>query len=279
MSSIPYTTAKQTGLAAGLSVPASDIIITGFALGARRLATAARQLTVSVSVTTSFKVVVADITTGNALASTIEGASASIEAHTQSAMNAADWDMESVIIIAPTMAALVAANPIVNALVVLYGIYGTGKCGGTGTDRLRTTSGLTVEECGDLCARTIDCAFFSFSTSKCKLTKTCDPIRVRRTEYTIYQMGWTLAPTFAPGVPTPAPTSVLYSVYREQKKCKGSWVRDKSGLTVEECASLCRQITGCAFFSHSSQLCKLSKTCDRLNKNFMNGKVYQMDGQ
>ena len=67
--SIAYTAAKQTGLAAALSVPTSDITITGFTLGARRLGPrrlepVVRQLTGTVSVTTSFKVVVADIRGG-----------------------------------------------------------------------------------------------------------------------------------------------------------------------------------------------------------------------
>lgn len=114
--SIVYAAAKQTGLAAALSVPTSDITITGFTLGARRLEPAVRQLTGTVSVTTSFKVVVADISAGTALSTTIAGASAAIKAETDSAMAAADWSDESVITAAPTMTVPVVATPIVNAV-------------------------------------------------------------------------------------------------------------------------------------------------------------------
>ena len=63
--SIAFTAAKHPGLAAAVSVPTSDITISGFTLGARRLGPrrlvpVVRRLTGTVSVTTSFKVVVAD---------------------------------------------------------------------------------------------------------------------------------------------------------------------------------------------------------------------------
>jgi len=91
----------------------------GFTLGARRLGPrqlqpVVRQLTGTVSVTTSFKVVVADISAGTALAATMAGASAAISAHTDSAMAAADWSDESVVTAAPTMTAPVMGDPIVN---------------------------------------------------------------------------------------------------------------------------------------------------------------------
>ncbi|CAK0906115.1 unnamed protein product [Prorocentrum cordatum] len=111
MSSIVYTTAKKTGLAAAVSVLASDITITYFAVGARRLSTAVRQLTGTVTVKTSFRIKVADVSTAATLSTRIAGASAAIKAQTNSAMAAADWSGESVITVAPTMTDPVVANP------------------------------------------------------------------------------------------------------------------------------------------------------------------------
>jgi hypothetical protein len=120
MSSTVYKTAKNDGLAAGLSVPASDITITGFTLGVRRLHAATGQLSGfeeveltdgTVLVKTSFEVEVADISAATALSAKIVGASSAVKAHTDSAMAAADWSGEPVIAVAPTLTAMVMATP------------------------------------------------------------------------------------------------------------------------------------------------------------------------
>jgi hypothetical protein len=114
MSSTVYKTAKKTGLAAALSVPASDITITGFTLVARRPSSAARQLSgTTVSVKTSATVVAADLAAATAISSAAAGASAAIKAQTDSAMAAADWSGQSVISSAPTMTAPAVATPVV----------------------------------------------------------------------------------------------------------------------------------------------------------------------
>jgi len=91
----------------------------------------------------------------------------------------------------------------------------------------------------------------------------CDSVGTFFTEFTIYQLYLTMAPTFAPGAPTPAPTPVTYGVY-DTGKCKGTGTIDNSALTVDECGSLCAQTSGCQFFSHSSTECKLSDTCSEI---------------
>ncbi|CAK0802207.1 unnamed protein product [Prorocentrum cordatum] len=106
MSSIVYKTAKKTGLEAALSVPVSDITITGFELDARRLSTAVRQLSDTVSVKTRFKVRTTSISDANALSTRISGASTVIKEETDSAMAESDWSGESVLTAAPTIAAL-----------------------------------------------------------------------------------------------------------------------------------------------------------------------------
>ncbi|CAK0802206.1 unnamed protein product [Prorocentrum cordatum] len=118
MSSIVYKTAKKKGLEVALSVPASDLTITGFALGARRLSTAVRRLSDTVSVTTSFEVKTASTSAATAVSTRIAGASAAIKAATDSAMAEADWSGESVITVAPTMTAPTVANPTLVAITI-----------------------------------------------------------------------------------------------------------------------------------------------------------------
>jgi len=126
MSSIAYTTAKKNGLVAALSVPASDIAITGFTLGVRRLHAAAGLTSGfegeiadisgsdgTVLVKTSSEVDVADISTATALSTTILEASAVVKAETDSAMASADWSVEPVIVTAPMLTAVVMATPTV----------------------------------------------------------------------------------------------------------------------------------------------------------------------
>ncbi|CAK0861364.1 unnamed protein product [Prorocentrum cordatum] len=114
--------------------------------------------------------------------------------------------------------------------------------------------------------------FFSYSETDCKLSDTCDGINTFETNFTNYHLALTLAPTFAPGVPTPAPTPVTYGIY-DTGKCKGLGTTGISGLTVEQCGSLCADSSGCMFFSYSATEGKLSDTCDGINlfeTNFTN---------
>jgi VCBS repeat-containing protein len=103
MSSTVYKAAKATGLSAALSVPVSDITITSFTVTARRLSAAVRELSVTVSVTTSFTVQVADASAAEALSTSIAGAADDIKTLTNIAMSLANWSDESVITAAPTM--------------------------------------------------------------------------------------------------------------------------------------------------------------------------------
>jgi hypothetical protein len=113
MLSTVYTAAKATGLSAALSVPVSDITMTGFTVGARRLSAAVRQLSDAVSVTTSFTVQVADEGVASDLSTTIVGAADAIKTETDSAMASADWSGESVITAAPTLTTPDVATPVV----------------------------------------------------------------------------------------------------------------------------------------------------------------------
>jgi 3D (Asp-Asp-Asp) domain-containing protein len=119
MSSTVYTAAKAMGLAAALSVPFSDITITGFTVDARRLSAAVRQLTDTVSVTTVFTIQVADETIAATLSTAIAGAAADIKTATDSAMAAADWSNESFITAGPTMSTPVVATPVVVVVLAL----------------------------------------------------------------------------------------------------------------------------------------------------------------
>jgi hypothetical protein len=103
MNSTVYEAAKATGLSVALSVPVSDITITGFTVNDRRLSAASRELLVTVSVTTRFTVQVADASAAEALSTSIEGAADAIKTQTNIAMSSADWSDESVITAAPTM--------------------------------------------------------------------------------------------------------------------------------------------------------------------------------
>jgi len=122
MASTVYKAAKKEGLASALSVPASDITITGFTLGVRRLHVATGQLLGfdeveltdgAVLVLTSFEVEAADISTATALSTTIAGASSAVKVHTDNAMAVADWSGEPLIVTAPSMTAVVMASPTV----------------------------------------------------------------------------------------------------------------------------------------------------------------------
>jgi hypothetical protein len=120
LSSDVYKNAKKIGLAAALAVQASDINITGFALGAdvgddRRLSTANNQLSGTVSVKTSFTVTINDSSTVVGLYTTIHGASTDIQVQTDSALAAADWSGQSVITSAPTITGPILATPVIVA--------------------------------------------------------------------------------------------------------------------------------------------------------------------
>jgi hypothetical protein len=158
-----------------------------------------------------------------------------------------------------------------------WGIYANpGKCKGTGTVH---NSGIGVEACAQECLQlqsSSGCQFFSHSSTECKLSATCDEIGTFATEFTVYQMFWTMAPTFAPGVPTPAPTPVTYGIHADTGKCKGTGTVDTSGLTVEQCGSMCAQTSGCQFFSHSSTECKLSDTCNEIGTFATGFTVYHL---
>jgi hypothetical protein len=103
MNSTVYKAAKATGLSVALSVPVSDVTITGFTVDARRLSAADPDLSVTVSVTTSFTVQVADASVAEVLSTTIAGAAEAIKTQTNIAMSDADWSDESVITAAPTI--------------------------------------------------------------------------------------------------------------------------------------------------------------------------------
>jgi hypothetical protein len=113
MSSIVYMASKAAGLSVALSVPVSDINITGLSVNARRLPAVVRELSDTVSVTTSFTIQVTDGSVAEDLSTTIAGAADNIKAATDSAMAAADWSEESVITAAPTMTAPAVSTPIV----------------------------------------------------------------------------------------------------------------------------------------------------------------------
>jgi hypothetical protein len=116
MSSAAYKAAKKTGLSVALSVPVSRITITDFTVNetARRLSSDVRELSATVSVTTSFRVQVADADAADDLSSTIAGAADAIKTQTNIAMSAADWSGESVITAAPTVTDV--AAPVVTAV-------------------------------------------------------------------------------------------------------------------------------------------------------------------
>jgi len=116
MNSVIYKAAKASGLCAALSVPCSDLTITGFSVNPRRLSATVSD-TVSVtnnftvhSVTTNFTVQVADESAGQSVSSTIAGAADGIKTETDSAMAAADWGTDPVIQSAPTMTTPVVAS-------------------------------------------------------------------------------------------------------------------------------------------------------------------------
>jgi len=111
MSSTVYKDAKTTGLSAALSVPVSDITITGFTLGGRRLSTALRRLVDTVTVTTNFLIEASGQSVADELAATIAGAAEAIQNETDSAMADADWSGEAVITTPPTMTTPDVANP------------------------------------------------------------------------------------------------------------------------------------------------------------------------
>jgi len=153
-----------------------------------------------------------------------------------------------------------------------WGIYATGKCKGAATSDL---TGMTVAECGSLCGQSNGCMFFSHSSTECHVHPGCADVNPYLTDSTIYQLYLTMAPTFAPGVPTPAPTPVTYGIY-DTGKCKGSGTTDDSGLTVEQCGSLCAQSSGCMFFSYSATECKLSDTCGSINSFDTDFTIYHL---
>ncbi|CAK0868902.1 unnamed protein product [Prorocentrum cordatum] len=127
-----------------------------------------------------------------------------------------------------------------------------------------------------LCARSRSVASSSvILRQKCKLSDTCGSINSFETDFTIYHLALTLAPTFAPGVPTHAPTPVTYGIY-DTGKCKGTGTTDSSGLTVDGCGSLCAQSIGCQFFSHSSTECKLSDSCGSINSFEADFTIYHL---
>jgi VCBS repeat-containing protein len=108
MSSTVYKAAKATGLSAALSVAVSDITIVGFTVDARRLSAAVRELSVTVSVTTSFTVQATDASAAEVFSTTIAGAADAIKIQTNIAMSAADWSGEPVLTAAPTMTGVMA---------------------------------------------------------------------------------------------------------------------------------------------------------------------------
>lgn len=116
MASTTYRAAKKAGLVAALSVTADKLVIIGFSIAttrARRLSTANK------TVTTNFRVEVADATAATTMATTITGAAAAIKTQTNAAMAAADWSGESVLTAAPTMETPTVATPVTETVTVL----------------------------------------------------------------------------------------------------------------------------------------------------------------
>jgi len=106
MNSVPYVSAKQTGLANALNLTASDITITGFTINKDhhdRLPSAVRQLSSHVDVTTHFTVQLRGSSSAGSLTAAIAGASAAIEAETNKALAESDWTAEPVITAPPTL--------------------------------------------------------------------------------------------------------------------------------------------------------------------------------
>ncbi|CAK0834100.1 unnamed protein product, partial [Prorocentrum cordatum] len=151
MSSTVYRSAKTTGLSAALSVPASDILVTGLTVAARRLSAAGHQLSRTVSVTTRFTVQVADERAAEDLSITVGGVADAIKAETDSAMAAADWSSELVITVAPVMTTPDVAIPIVST---------TGMI-------IVTSTGLT--ESSPHCSWTIECTWDSATQAECAM--------------------------------------------------------------------------------------------------------------
>jgi len=103
MSSTVYKAGKISGLSAVLSVPASDISITGFTVN--------DDMSGAVSVKISFTIRAADENASTVIYSTLAVAAADIKVQTDNAMAAADWSDEFVITAAPMMTIPVVATP------------------------------------------------------------------------------------------------------------------------------------------------------------------------
>jgi len=157
---------------------------------------------------------------------------------------------------------------------VTYGVYDTGKCKGTGTT---DSFGLTVEECGSQCAQTSGCQFFSHSSTECKLSDTCSEITPFG-DVIIYHLALTLGPTFAPGVPTPAPTPLAYTELYATGMCKGTPLSMPTVADLQACGVACLAQASCVYFSFASGTgaCKLTSSCNR-NKWMTAYAIYQLD--
>lgn len=105
LSATTYVSAKQTGLAMALSVSISDVNITGVDITdhSSRLPATDRQLSSHVTVRTSFTVNIVGNSSAASLSAVIAGAASATQTRTNTAMAAADWSGEPVIVTPPTL--------------------------------------------------------------------------------------------------------------------------------------------------------------------------------
>jgi len=105
MASTDYRSAKQTGIANGLSISqVSDVTITGFSFSRRQLSEAQRKLS-STNVETSFSIAAADTTTAGNLVTALASSASAIKNATDTAMASKSWSGDATFSAAPTMAA------------------------------------------------------------------------------------------------------------------------------------------------------------------------------